>query len=85
MFLREINIYESEVVKENNMIYGKSSASYLFTGVLHGLISQKSFVLSKPLIRIQKLQIDPQDRGKVYGVPGGCSGFKVQGLCVCMV
>ena len=32
---------------------------------------------------IQELQMDPQDRDKVWGVPGDCVGFK--GLRVCMV
>ena len=34
---------------------------------------------------ITELKLDPQDRDKVCGVPGDCSRFKVQGLCVCMV
>ena len=34
---------------------------------------------------IKELQMDPQDRDKVCGVPGDCAGFKVQGLRVCMV
>ena len=34
---------------------------------------------------IQDLQMDPQDRDKVCGVPGDCAGFKVQGLRVYMV
>ena len=34
---------------------------------------------------IDELQMDPQDRDKVCGVPGDCAGFKVQGLHVCMV
>ena len=32
---------------------------------------------------IDELQMDPQDRDKVRGVPGDCAGFKVQGLHVC--
>ena len=32
---------------------------------------------------IDELQMDPQDRDKVCGVPGDCAGFKVQGLRVC--
>ena len=34
---------------------------------------------------IKELQMDPQDRDKVCGVPGDRAGFKVQGLRVCMV
>ena len=34
---------------------------------------------------ITELKLDPQDRDKVCGVPGVCAGFKVQGLCVCMI
>ena len=34
---------------------------------------------------IEEVQLDPQDRDKVLGVPGDCAGFKVQVLCVCMV
>ena len=34
---------------------------------------------------IKELQMDPQDRDKVCGVPGDCAGFIVQGLRVCMV
>ena len=34
---------------------------------------------------ITELKLDPQDRDKVCGLPGDCAGFKVQGLCVCMV
>ena len=33
---------------------------------------------------ITELKLDPQDRDKVCGVSGDCTGFKVQGLCVCM-
>ena len=32
---------------------------------------------------IDELQMDPQDRDKVCGVPGDCTGFKVQGLRMC--
>ena len=34
---------------------------------------------------IEELQMDPQDKDKVYGVPGDCAGFNMQGLLVCMV
>ena len=34
---------------------------------------------------ITELKLDPLDRDKVCEVPGDCGGFKVQGLCVCMV
>ena len=40
---------------------------------------------------IEEVQMDPQDRDKVRGVPGDCGGFKVQSLnvsctsvCVCV-
>ena len=33
---------------------------------------------------IEVVQMDPQDRDEVCGVPGDCAGFKVQGLRVCM-
>ena len=39
---------------------------------------------------IEEVQMDPQDRDKVRGVPGDCAGFKVQSLnvyaqvCVCV-
>ena len=34
---------------------------------------------------IEEVQMDPQDRDKVHGVPGDCAGAKVQGLNVsCM-
>ena len=32
---------------------------------------------------IDELQMDPQDRDKVRGVPGNCAGFEVQGLRMC--
>ena len=32
---------------------------------------------------IEEVHMDPQDRDKVRGVPGDCTGFKVQGLCMC--
>ena len=32
---------------------------------------------------ITELKLDPQDRDKVCGVPGNCSGVRVQGLHAC--
>ena len=32
---------------------------------------------------IDEVQMDPQDRDQVRGVPGNCAGFKVQGLRMC--
>ena len=32
---------------------------------------------------IEEVQMDPQDRDEVCGVPGDCAGFKVQGLRMC--
>ena len=60
-------------------IHEKTNSSYT---MLHWAVRKGHCQVAHYLI--QDLQMDPQDRDKVCGVPGNC-GFKVQSLHVCMV
>ncbi len=54
----------------------KNSATMLHWGAQCGRCQVARYL-------IDELQMDPQDRDKVRGVPGDCAGFKVQGLRMC--
>ena len=61
-------------------VYEKDTWSYT---MLHCAAKEGHCQVARYLIT--KLKLDPQDKDEVCGVPGDCGGFKVQGLCVCMV
>ena len=61
-------------------IHAKTDNSYT---MLHWAAQCGHCQLARYLI--EEVQLDPQDRDKVFGVPGDCAVFKVQVLCVCMV
>ena len=51
--------------------------------MLHCAAHNSKYQVARYLIT--ELKLDPQDKDKVCGVPGYCAGFKVQGLCICML
>ena len=51
--------------------------------MLHCAAHNSQYQVARYLIT--ELKLDPQDKDKVCGVPGYCAGFKVQGLCICML
>ena len=61
-------------------VHEKTNDSYT---VLHWAAQMGHCQVARYLIT--ELNLDPQDRDKVCGVPGDCAGFTVQGLRVCMV
>ena len=58
-------------------VHEKDNNSYT---MLHFAAQWGHFQVARYLI--EEVQMDPQDRDKVRGVPGDCAGFKVQGLNV---
>ena len=59
-------------------VHEKTNASYT---VLHWAAQNGHCQVARYLIT--ELKLDPQDRDKVCGVPGNCSGVRVQGLHAC--
>ena len=59
-------------------VHEKTNASYT---MLHVAAQYGRCQVARYLIT--ELKLDPQDRDKVCGVPGNCSGVRVQGLHAC--
>ena len=83
-----------EVIKFLLPLFGERvhEKTYHSYTMLHCAAQKGHYQVARYLIT--ELKMDPQDRDEVGGVPGDCTGFKVQGLhvsctsvcvCVCML